>query len=129
MTDKTDILNSIDAYIASFPEEIQSKLKQLRNTIRAEAPEASEAIRYGIPTFTLHGNLAHFAAYSNHIGFYPAPSGIKAFEQELQPYKHAKGSVQFPIDEPLPLELVAKIVRHRVQENLQAHEIKSSKKK
>ena len=129
MTDQPEKNNPIDAYIASFPEEIQQKLQQLRHTIRAAAPEASEAISYGMPTFKLHGNLVHFAAYSKHIGFYPAPSGIEAFEPELQPYKHAKGSVQFPIDKPLPLELVAKMVHRRVQENLQAHAIKSTKKK
>jgi len=116
MTDQT--LNEIDAYIAQFPEEIQVLLLQMRATIHSAAPNATEAISYQIPTFKLNGNLVHFAAYKKHIGFYPASSGIEAFKDELSIYKSAKGSVQFPIDKPLPLELVTRIVQYRVAENL-----------
>ncbi len=110
--------DSIDAYIGSFPQAIQEKLEALRATIRAAAPEAVEKISYQMPTFALHGNLVHFAAFKHHIGFYPAPQGIEAFKEELARYKGAKGSVQFPLDQPLPLDLVSRIVRFRVAENL-----------
>ena len=109
--------NSIDLYISGFPESIQTTLEAIRKTIRQAAPEAQEAIKYGIPTFVFHGNLVHFAANKKHIGFYPAPSGIEAFKTELSAYKGAKGSVQFPIDKPIPLLLIAKIVNFRVLEN------------
>lgn len=108
---------TVDAYIAAFPEEVQVKLQALREAVRAAAPEAEERISYRMPTFTLHGNLVHFAAFARHIGFYPAPRGIAAFQQELSRYKGAKGSVQFPLDEPLPLELISRIVAFRVAEN------------
>ena len=108
----------IDEYIGSFPKEVQFHLQQIRNFIKQAAPEAGEVINYGIPTFVLNGNLVHFAAYKNHIGFYPAPSGIKAFEKELSIYKGAKGSVQFPLDKSMPLSLITKIVKFRVKENL-----------
>jgi uncharacterized protein YdhG (YjbR/CyaY superfamily) len=120
---------SIDEYIATFPKELQKILEELRATIKAAAPEAAEKISYQMPTFYLKGNLVHFAAYKNHVGFYPTPSGIQAFQGELSIYEGAKGSVQFPIDKPLPLELVSKIVEFRVAENLRNAEIKSSKKK
>ena len=110
---------SIDEYIAAFPEEVQKILQALRATIKAAAPEAEEKISYQMPTYFLKGNLVHFAAYKNHIGFYPAPSGIEAFQRELSIYKGAKGSVQFPIDKPLPLELISRIVTFRAAENLQ----------
>ncbi|MCB0628634.1 MAG: DUF1801 domain-containing protein [Saprospiraceae bacterium] len=113
-----DKINDIDTYISIFPAEVQAILQEVRATIQKAAPEAKEAIKYGIPTFILSDNLVHFAGYKNHIGFYPAPSGIKTFEQELSGYKSAKGSVQFPIDEPMPLELIERIVRFRVEENL-----------
>lgn len=109
---------TIDEYIATFPENVQDILQEIRKVIRESAPEAEEAISYGMPTFKLNGNLVHFAAYDKHIGFYPAPSGIEAFKDELSPYKGGKGSVQFPIDKPLPLDLVEKIVIFRVKENL-----------
>lgn len=109
---------SIDEYIASFPEDIQKKLRELRKLIAELAPGATEKISYQMPTFYLNGNLVHFAAHSNHIGFYPTPSGIAEFKQQLSKYKHAKGSVQFPLDEPLPIDLIARIVRFRVKENL-----------
>jgi len=109
--------NVIDVYILGFPDEIQTRLKQIRATIKAAAPEAEETIKYAMPTFILHGNLVHFAAFKNHIGLYPTPSGIVAFKEELSVYKGAKGSIQFPHDKPLPLELIAKIVAFRVKEN------------
>jgi uncharacterized protein YdhG (YjbR/CyaY superfamily) len=109
---------TIDEYIKTFPEHVQTILEEMRATIRETAPEAKEAISYQIPTFRLNGNLVYFAGYKNHRGFYPAPSGIEAFKKELSPYKSAKGSVQFPIDKPLPYDLVKKIVLFRVQENL-----------
>ena len=110
--------NTIDEYIATFPAEVQKLLQEMRATIRAAAPEAQEKISYQMPTFYLKGNLVHFAAYQKHIGFYPAPRGIEAFQAELAVYKGAKGSVQFPIDQPLPLDLVRRIVEFRVAENL-----------
>jgi uncharacterized protein YdhG (YjbR/CyaY superfamily) len=108
----------IDSYIASFPEETTALLKQIRTTIRKAAPEAKETISYGMPTFTLKGNLVHFAAFKNHIGFYPTPSGIEAFKKELSVYEGAKGSVQFPLAKPIPFDLISKIVEFRVNENL-----------
>lgn len=109
---------NIDDYIASFPQEVQVILEKLRQTIRQAAPDATEKISYQMPTFYLNGNLVHFAAYKNHIGFYPAPSGIVAFQDELTKYKTSKGAIQFPINEALPLALVKKIVAFRVKENL-----------
>ena len=120
---------SIDEYIATFPESTQKILGELRATIKEAAPDAVEKISYQMPTFALKGNLVHFAAYKNHIGFYPTPSGIEAFKHELSIYEGAKGSVKFPIDKPLPLELISKIVRFRVAENLKNAEVKSSKRK
>ncbi len=111
--------NSIDEYIATFPEDIQKILQELRATIKACAPEAQEKISYQMPTFALHGNLVHFAAWKKHIGFYPTPSGTQAFKEELSIYESAKGSIQFPIDKPLPLELISRMVKFRVAENLQ----------
>ena len=108
---------NIDEYIESFPPEVQKLLEQLRETIHKVASGAVEAISYGIPTFKLNGNLVHFAAFKHHIGFYPTSSGVAAFEKELAPYKHSKGSIQFPIDKPIPLDLVIKIVKFRVKEN------------
>lgn len=119
---------SIDDYIATFPEDIQTILKSLRATIKAAAPDATEKFSYQLPTFFLNGNLVHFAAFKNHIGFYPTPSGIEAFKDELSVYKGAKGSVQFPIDQPLPLELVSRIVKFRVAENVVKGKKKGGKK-
>ena len=119
---------TIEEYIASFPKDIQEILERLRVTIRKAAPEAEETINYAIPTFTLNGNLVHFAAFKNHVGFYPAPSGIKAFEKELSVYEGAKGSIKFPLDKPLPLSLVSKIVKFRVKENVEKAKAKKSKK-
>jgi uncharacterized protein YdhG (YjbR/CyaY superfamily) len=120
---------SIDEYIATFPEEIQKILEELRATIKAATPDAKEKISYQMPTFALKGNLVHFAAWKNHIGFYPTSSGTQAFKNELSIYEGAKGSVKFPIEKPLPLDLISKIVKFRVAENLKNAEIKSRKKK
>jgi uncharacterized protein YdhG (YjbR/CyaY superfamily) len=122
-------IQSIDAYIATFPQDIQALLEALRATIRAAAPDAEEKISYQMPTFFLNGNLVHFAAHLNHIGFYPTPSGIDAFQQELAIYKGAKGSVQFPIDQPLPLDLVSRIVQYRVSVNLATAATRRPKRK
>jgi uncharacterized protein YdhG (YjbR/CyaY superfamily) len=108
---------TIDEYIKGFPTDVQAKLSELRSTIRQSAPQAVKKISYRMPTFYLNGNLVHFAAFERHIGFYPTPSGITRFQKELKKYKSAKGSVQFPLDEPLPLDLIAAIVRFRVGEN------------
>jgi uncharacterized protein YdhG (YjbR/CyaY superfamily) len=108
----------IDEYIAGFPQDVQEILEEIRKTIRKAAPDAEEAIKYQIPTFTLQGNLVHFAAFKKHIGFYPAPTGIEKFKAELSVYESAKGSVQFPLDQPIPLDLISRIVRFRVEENL-----------
>lgn len=107
---------NIDDYVERFPKDVQQLLTKMRLTIRKAAPRAQETINYGIPTFTLNGNLVHFAGYKNHIGFYPGASGIRAFKKELSAYKGATGSVQFPIDEPLPLALVSRIVKFRVKQ-------------
>ena len=117
-------MNNIDKYIAGFPKETQKLLEQLRATIRKAAPEAKETIKYAIPTFTLNGNLVHFAAFKNHIGFYPTPSGIETFRKELSVYEGAKGSVRFPVDKPLPLDLISKIVKFRVKENIEKAKVK-----
>jgi uncharacterized protein YdhG (YjbR/CyaY superfamily) len=109
---------NIDEYIFGFPEEVQVILQQVRSAIRKAAPKAEEAISYGIPTFKLNGNLVHFAAYKNHIGFYPASSGIKAFQKEISGFINSKGAVQFPLSRKMPVALITKIVKFRVQENL-----------
>lgn len=120
---------AIDVYIATFPPEVQERLRALRATIRAAAPDAVETFSYQMPTFALKGNLVHFAAFKHHIGFYPAPSGIAAFQEALSRYKGAKGSVQFPLDQPLPLDLVGEIVRFRVAENLATAAAKAGKRR
>ena len=120
---------SIDEYIATFSEETQKILEELRATIKAAAPEAEEKISYQMPTFALKGNLVHFAAFKNHIGLYPTPSGTQAFKRELSIYQGAKGSIKFPIDKPLPLKLISKIVKFRVAENLKKAGIKPGKRK
>jgi len=108
---------TIDEYIAQFPADIQVKLNLLRDVIKKAAPDSKERISYQMPTFWQNENLVHFAAYKNHIGFYPTPSGIEAFKDELSIYKNAKGSVQFPLDKPLPFDLIGRIVRFRVAGN------------
>ncbi|MCB0213155.1 MAG: DUF1801 domain-containing protein [Anaerolineae bacterium] len=109
---------TIDDYIAGFPEDIQVLLEKIRLTIREAAPEAEEAISYQMPTFKLKGNLVHFGAYAKHIGLYPAPTGIEQFKEELSAYASGKGSIKFPLNEPIPFELISKIVAFRVKENL-----------
>lgn len=117
---------NIDTYIAGFPDEVQAILEQIRATIKKAAPEAEEAISYGIPTFKLHKtNLVHFAAFKHHIGFYPTPTGGEAFKEELSGYKTGKGSVQFPLDQPMPLDLITRIVQFRIEQVLE----KTGKKK
>ena len=106
---------NIDEYIAGFPKDIQEMLEAIRATIKKAAPEAEEAIKYGMPTFTLNGNLVHFAAFTHHIGFYPTPRGIAEFAKELSMYRGGKGSIQFPLDQPMPLTLISKIVKFRVK--------------
>ena len=117
-TIKPDQTSNMDGYIAGFPEQIRNKLKEMRTILRKAAPGAEETINYGVPTFKLNGNLVHFGGFKNHIGFYPAPSGIEAFKKELSVYEGAKGSVKFPVDKPLPASLITKIVKFRVKENL-----------
>lgn len=119
MKNENAALQSIDSYIQTFPKDVQSLLQQLRITIRKAAPLAEETINYQMPTFNLNGNLVHFAAYKNHIGFYPAPSALKKYQKEISKYKHSKGAVQFPLDKPLPISLINKMVRFRVKENMQ----------
>lgn len=119
-------VTNIDQYIDNFPEATQLLLHQIRNSIKEVIPEAEEVIKYGMPTYQLHGNVVHFAAYKNHIGFYPASSGIAAFKSELSIYKGAKGSVQFPLDRPLPLQLVQSITLFRAKENTEKARLKKS---
>jgi uncharacterized protein YdhG (YjbR/CyaY superfamily) len=118
---------NIDDYIAGFPHDAQEILQKVRATIREAAPEAEEAIKYGIPTFTLKGNLVHFGAYKAHIGFYPTPTGIDKFQDELSAYESSKGAVKFPLDKPFPFDLISRIVRFRVAENLQRAEARGKK--
>ena len=127
---KTDSIppQTIDDYIAGFPPDVQEILQKIRMTIRQAVPDAEETIKYRMPTFTLHGNLVHFAAFQKHIGFYPVPSGIEAFKAELSVYKQGKGSVQFPLDQPIPYDLIRRIVEFRVKENLERAQTKGKKK-
>lgn len=112
-----DAPQTIDAYIAAFPADVQAILQQIRATIHEAVPDATEAISYQMPTFKLNGNLVHFAAFKNHIGFYPVPSGIEAFKDELAAYPQGKGSVQFPLDRPIPYDLIRRIALFRAEEN------------
>lgn len=128
MDKEKTVPQNIDEYIAVLPEEVQDLMQAVRKVIHEAAPEATETMNYAIPTFDLHGNLVHFAAFKNHIGFYPAPSGMEAFKEELSAYKGSKGSVQFPLSQPIPYDLIAKIVKFRVQENLEKASKKAIKK-
>jgi uncharacterized protein YdhG (YjbR/CyaY superfamily) len=119
---------SIDEYIAGFPPHVQELLQEIRATIREAAPDAAETISYQIPTFTLKGNLVHFAAYQRHIGFYPTSTGIEQFKNELAGYERSKGTVRFPLDKPIPFDLISRIVKFRVGENLARAEAKAKKK-
>jgi len=121
--------HSIDGYISGFPEDVQRKLQELRAAIKAAAPGAAEKISYQIPAFTFNGNLVYFAAYKKHIGFYPTSSGVRAFKRELSAYEVSKGTVRFPLDKPLPLKLIGRIVKFRVAENLKNAALKSQAKK
>ncbi len=117
---------NIDGYIAAFPDDVRDILQKLRQTIHAAAPDAEEAISYQMPTFKLHGNLIHFAAFKSHIGLYPTPSATEAFAQEIAPYAVSKGTIRFPLDQPIPYDLVTRIVEYRVQETVNK---RKSKKK
>jgi len=118
MDHQNNTCTTIDEYIALFPPVIQTRLNEIRAVIRGAAPLASEKISYQMPTFYLEGNLVHFAAFKNHIGFFPTPSGIESFSGELRQYQTSKGTIQFPIDQPIPLDLVRRITAFRVKENL-----------
>ena len=126
--EKNPSYDTIDEYIAQFTEDIQEILQQIRSVIKEAAPDATEKISYQMPTFFLKGNLVHFAAFKTHIGFYPVPSGVEKFKEELSQYKGGKGSVQFPLDKPMPLDLIRRIVLFRVEENLAIAERKANKK-
>lgn len=128
MKDNKTTPKSIDEYILQFPPHIQERLQMLRKVIKGAAPDAQEKISYQMPTFVLHGNLVHFAAFKNHIGFYPTPSAIEAFKNQLSKFKGGKGSVQFPIEQPIPYELISEIVKFRALENIKKLEEKSKKK-
>jgi uncharacterized protein YdhG (YjbR/CyaY superfamily) len=118
----------IDEYIAGFAGDVQEILEKIRMTIRKAAPNAEEAIKYQMPTFTLKGNLVHFAAFKKHIGFYPAPRGIEKFKTELSVYEGGKGSVRFPLDKPIPFSLISKIVKFRASNNVERAESKRKKR-
>jgi uncharacterized protein YdhG (YjbR/CyaY superfamily) len=119
---------TIDEYIAACPTDVQDILEKVRATIRKAAPEAEETIDYQMPTFKLKGNLVHFAAHKKHIGFYPTPSGIEKFKDEISVYEWAKGSVQFPLDQPIPYDLISRITEFRVKDNLERVAAKGKKK-
>lgn len=127
MKDNQTTIKTIDEYIAQFTPEVQEILKTLREVIKEAAPEAEEKISYQMPAFALQGNLVYFAAFRNHIGFYPTPSGISAFRDELSRFKSAKGSVQFPLSQPIPYDLIRKIVIFRVAENIEKANLKVKK--
>lgn len=130
MTDKKAGFTSIDDYIASFPGHIQAILQEIRATIHAAAPDATEKISYNMPTFAQEGNVVYFGAYDHHIGLYPSPDGIEAFKEDLAPYEGSgKGTVRFPIDKPMPLDLITRITQFRLAENLRNAELKKAKKK
>lgn len=130
MNSKNVSFTSIDEYIATFPKDVQKILDELRGTIKAAAPDAKENISYNIPTFTLNDKyLIYFAGWKKHISIYPIPSGTQEFNKEVSQYVEGKGTLKFPIDQPLPLELITEIVRFRVAENLKSAEAKSSQKK
>ena len=113
------VAKNVDEYIAGFPKETQKLLKQVRATIRKAVPKAQETIKYGMPAYVYHGNLVYFAGYKNHIGFYPVPSGDASLKKEILEYKTGKGSIQFPLEKPMPLELIRKMIDFRIHENLQ----------
>jgi uncharacterized protein YdhG (YjbR/CyaY superfamily) len=122
MKTRQTIPKNIDEDIAGFPSDVQEILEKIRTTIRKAAPCAEETISYQIPTFTLHGNLIHFAAYERHIGLYPAPRGVERFKEQLSAYEGGKGTIRFPLDKPIPIRLISKIVKFRVNSNLEKAE-------
>ena len=128
MKTKQTAPQNIDEYIVGFPNDVQEILEKIRVTIRKAAPAAEETIKYQMPTFTLKGNLVYFAAFKNHIGFYPPTTGTEKFKEELSVYEGAKGSLRFPLDKPIPFGLISKIVKVRVKENLARAEAKGKKK-
>ncbi len=128
MKTETKAPTTIDQYIADFPPDVQKILQKVRTTVRQAAPGAQETIKYRMPTFMLNGNLVYFAGFRDHIGFYPVPSGIAAFEKELARRKQGRGSVQFSLDQPIPYDLIRKIVKLRVKENLQRAKVKARQK-
>ncbi len=123
------VFKSFDEYISQFSPEVREILLSIRKVIKEAAPQAEERMSWQMPTFVLHGNLVHFAAHKNHIGFYPGASGIQAFKDRFTGYKSSKGAVQFPIEKPMPYELIREIVRFRVNENLKEAESKPGKRK
>jgi uncharacterized protein YdhG (YjbR/CyaY superfamily) len=129
MKTKATKIEDVDGYIAGFPQATQKLLKQVRATIKKAAPKADEMISYMMPAYKFHGALVYFGGYEHHIGFYPGAAGVANFTKEIAGYKYAKGSIQFPIDEPLPLALITKIVAFRVKENQAKAEHKTAKKK
>lgn len=128
MENQKAIYKTIDEYIAAFPPDVREKLEKLRKVIKEAAPGAEEKISYQMPAFYLHGVLVYFAAYKKHIGFYPTPAGIEAFKRELSEYKGSKGAVQFPLDKPLPYDLIKRIVEFRVAGNSKKPGTKGQKK-
>jgi len=128
MEPKQTAPTTIDEYIAGFPPDVQEILQKVRETIRKAAPNAEETIKYQLPTFTLKGNLVYFGGFKKHVGFYPVPTGIEAYAEDLAPYKTGKGSIQFPYDKPIPYDLITKVVKYRVEENLRNAETKKKKK-
>jgi uncharacterized protein YdhG (YjbR/CyaY superfamily) len=121
---KKNIATDVDSYIAAYPTKVQKMLKQIRATIKKTAPDAEESISYMMPAYKLHGPLVYFGGYEKHIGFYPTGSGIAPFQKEIAAYKSSKGAVQFPLDQPLPLDLIEKMVKYRVKENLTKADVK-----
>lgn len=119
---------TIDEYIAAFPADVQEILQKVREVVKTAVPQATEAISYGLPTFKLAGNLVHFGAFKNHLGFYPVPSGLAQFKEKLAPYKSGKGSAQFPYNQPIPYELISQITQFRAAENLEKAAAKKKKK-
>ena len=118
---------TVEEYIATFPPKTKKFLKDIRATIKQAAPQAEEAISYNMPAFKLHGMLVWYAGYKEHIGLYPKTTVIQAFKKDLEGYKQSKGTIQFPLDQPLPLDLITRIVKYRIKENLEAAKIKVKK--